>query len=154
MVRARAPLVPSLARMVAAPSSRGHRRCVCAARARTRVGSISWHGVHAEAGRRVTADRDAADSEHGTRAGCRHLERTLLRFPEVASVVTNLGRPETATETMGLYQADVYVLFKPKSEWKTRSLDRLIEKMDSALAEIPGLDYNFSAPMAMRLDEV
>jgi cobalt-zinc-cadmium resistance protein CzcA len=26
--------------------------------------------------------------------------------------------------------------------------------MDSALAEIPGLDYNFTAPMAMRLDEV
>jgi cobalt-zinc-cadmium resistance protein CzcA len=82
------------------------------------------------------------------------VERTLLRFPEVTSVVTNLGRPETATETMGLYQGDVYVLFKPKTEWKTRSLDRLVEKMDSALAEIPGLDYNFSAPMAMRLDEV
>jgi cobalt-zinc-cadmium resistance protein CzcA len=82
------------------------------------------------------------------------VERTLLRFPEVQSVVTNLGRPEIATETMGLYQADAYVLFKPKREWKTRSLDALIEKMDSALAEIPGLDYDFSAPMAMRLGEV
>jgi cobalt-zinc-cadmium resistance protein CzcA len=82
------------------------------------------------------------------------VERTLLRFPEVQSVVTNLGRPEIATETMGLYQADVYVLFKPKREWKRRSLDALIEDMDSALAEIPGLDYDFSAPMAMRLDEV
>src|SRR5436190_13879456 len=25
--------------------------------------------------------------------------------------------------------------------------------MDKALAEIPGIDYNFTAPMAMRLDE-
>lgn len=82
------------------------------------------------------------------------VERTLLRFPEVASVVTNLGRPETATETMGLYQADVYVLFKPRDEWKAESLEDLTESMDSALAEIPGLDYDFSAPMAMRLDEV
>jgi cobalt-zinc-cadmium resistance protein CzcA len=35
------------------------------------------------------------------------VEKTLLRLPEVRSVVTNLGRPETATETMGLYQGDV-----------------------------------------------
>lgn len=82
------------------------------------------------------------------------VERTLLRFPEVGSVVTNLGRPHEATETMALNQADVYVLFKPKREWRTRSLDALIQRMDSALAEIPGLDYEFSAPMRMRLDEV
>lgn len=82
------------------------------------------------------------------------VERTLLKLPEVASVVTNLGRPELAVETMGLYQADVYVGFKPRSEWKVKSTVELIERMDSALAEIPGLDYDFSAPMAMRLDEV
>lgn len=82
------------------------------------------------------------------------VERTLRRFPEVASVVTNLGRPQEATESMALNQADVYVLFKPRSQWREKSLDALIPKMDSALAEIPGLDYEFSAPMRMRLDEV
>src|SRR6266542_588244 len=34
------------------------------------------------------------------------VERTLLRFPEVSGVVTKLGQPELAVETMGLYQAD------------------------------------------------
>jgi cobalt-zinc-cadmium resistance protein CzcA len=83
------------------------------------------------------------------------VERTLLRFPEVKSVVTNLGRPQEATETMALNQADVYVELKPRSEWKHRSLDDdLIPAMDSALSAIPGLDFEFSAPMAMRLDEV
>jgi cobalt-zinc-cadmium resistance protein CzcA len=82
------------------------------------------------------------------------VERTLRSFPEVERVVTNLGRPHEATETMALNQADVYVTFKPKREWRARSLDALIERMDSALAEIPGLDYEFSAPMRMRLDEV
>ncbi len=82
------------------------------------------------------------------------VERTLRRFPEVASVVTNLGRPQEATESMALNQADVYVLFAPRSQWRERSLDALIPKMDSALSEIPGLDYEFSAPMRMRLDEV
>jgi heavy metal efflux system protein len=82
------------------------------------------------------------------------VERTLKRFPEVANVVTNLGRPHEATETMALNQADVYVMFTPKSQWRERSMDDLIPKMDSALAEIPGLTYEFSAPMRMRLDEV
>jgi heavy metal efflux system protein len=82
------------------------------------------------------------------------VERTLRRFPEVASVVTNLGRPQEATETMALNQADVYVMFKPKREWRARSLDELIPQMDSALEQIPGLEYEFSAPMRMRLDEV
>ena len=77
-----------------------------------------------------------------------------MRFPEVARVVTNLGRPQEATETMALNQADVYVTFKPSGEWRDASLDALIARMDSALAEIPGLDYEFSAPMRMRLDEV
>ncbi|MEP7344047.1 MAG: CusA/CzcA family heavy metal efflux RND transporter [Gemmatimonadaceae bacterium] len=81
------------------------------------------------------------------------VERTLLRFPEVRSIVTKMGRPELATETMGLYAGDVYVLFKPRSEWKNTSLDALIVRMDSALSQIPGIDYNFTAPMAMRLDE-
>ena len=81
------------------------------------------------------------------------VERTLLRFPEVKSIVTKLGRPELATETMGLYAGDVYVIFNPRDQWKAKSVDALIVQMDSALREIPGLDYNFTAPMAMRLDE-
>jgi cobalt-zinc-cadmium resistance protein CzcA len=82
------------------------------------------------------------------------VERTLRNFPEVSSVVTNLGRPHEATETMALYQGDVYVGLKPRREWHARSLDDLIAKMDEALGQIPGLDYEFSAPMRMRLDEV
>ena len=82
------------------------------------------------------------------------VERTLRKFPEVSGVVTNLGRPHEPTETMALYQGDVYIGLKPKRDWEARSLDELIEKMDEALGEIPGLDYEFSAPMRMRLDEV
>lgn len=82
------------------------------------------------------------------------VERTLKTFPEVLQVVTNLGRPHEATETMALYQADVYVTFKPRRQWRARSPNELIEEMDASLAEIPGLEYEFSAPMRMRLDEV
>ena len=83
----------------------------------------------------------------------KEVETTLMRFPEVDHIVTKMGRPELATETMGLYAGDVYVLFKPREQWKAKSVEQLIVKMDSALGQIPGIDYNFTAPMAMRLDE-
>jgi len=83
----------------------------------------------------------------------KEVERTLLQFPEVQSIVTNLGRPELATETMGLYAGDVYVNFRPGRQPKADAIEAFVERMDGALKEIPGLDYNFSAPMAMRLDE-
>jgi len=82
------------------------------------------------------------------------VERTLRKFPEVQNVVTNLGRPHEATETMALHQADVYVVLNPKRQWRVGSVDELIVRMDSALSEIPGLVFEFSAPMRMRLDEV
>ena len=83
----------------------------------------------------------------------KEVETTLMQFPEVKSIVTKMGRPELATETMGLYAGDVYVLLNPKSKWKAKSQEELIAKMDRALSQIPGIDYNFTAPMAMRLDE-
>jgi cobalt-zinc-cadmium resistance protein CzcA len=82
------------------------------------------------------------------------VERTLLEFPEVQSVVTTLGRPEMATEIMGLYEADVYVNFKRGQQPRADAIDGFIGRADEKLKEIPGIDYNFSAPMAMRLDEV
>jgi cobalt-zinc-cadmium resistance protein CzcA len=81
------------------------------------------------------------------------VERTLLRFPEIESIVTNMGRPELATETMGLYAGDVYVNFRSGRQPKADEIEAFEERMDAALKAIPGLDYNFSAPMAMRLDE-
>lgn len=83
----------------------------------------------------------------------KEIEKTLMRLPEIRGIVTKMGRPELATETMGLYAGDVYVLLKPRREWKARSNEELVEKMDAAMSQIPGIDYNFTMPMAMRLDE-
>ncbi len=79
----------------------------------------------------------------------------LKQFPELTSIVTKLGRPDLATEAMGVHQGDIYVLLKPRSEWKRfSSKAQLIEAMAKALEEVPGMAFNFTQPMAMRLDEV
>jgi cobalt-zinc-cadmium resistance protein CzcA len=83
------------------------------------------------------------------------LERIVLEFPEVRQVVTKIGRPDLATEAMGIYQGDVYVLLHPRDTWNTgRTKESLIEAMAAALGAMPGVTYNFTQPMAMRLDEV
>ncbi len=65
-----------------------------------------------------------------------------------------MGRPDFATEAMGVYQADVYVSLKPRDEWTSATTkDELIEVMSERLDTVPGVLYNFTQPMAMRLDE-
>jgi cobalt-zinc-cadmium resistance protein CzcA len=83
------------------------------------------------------------------------IERMLLGFPEVREVVTKIGRPDLATEAMGIYQGDVYVLLHPREAWTTgRTKADLIQAMADELARMPGVSFNFTQPMAMRLDEV
>jgi cobalt-zinc-cadmium resistance protein CzcA len=81
-------------------------------------------------------------------------EQILLEFPEVVTAVTKEGRPDLATEAMGLFEGDIYVILKPKKEWTTaKTHEGLVEAFDSALAVIPGLLVIFSQPLADRLDE-
>ena len=82
------------------------------------------------------------------------VEKVILGFPEVTGVVTRIGRPDVATEAMGVNQGDVYVLLKPRAQW-TRFSEKegLINALAESLGHIPGVSYNFTQPMAMRLDE-
>jgi cobalt-zinc-cadmium resistance protein CzcA len=81
-------------------------------------------------------------------------ERIVRRFPEVVTVVTKEGRPDLATEAMGLFEGDMYVILRPRDEWTTaRDRDGLVAAFDSALRVIPGLWVSFTQPLAMRLDE-
>jgi cobalt-zinc-cadmium resistance protein CzcA len=82
------------------------------------------------------------------------VEKVLNEFPEVLSIVSKIGRPDFATEAMGIYEADVYVVLKPRDQWTTASTkEGLIEAMDQKLKVITGVGFNFTQPMAMRLDE-
>lgn len=82
------------------------------------------------------------------------VEEIVKSFPEVESVVTKIGRPDLATEAMGVHQGDVYVVLKPHDQWpKKKTKEELIEDLSGALGKLPGVAYNFTQPMAMRLDE-
>jgi cobalt-zinc-cadmium resistance protein CzcA len=86
----------------------------------------------------------------------RQVEKTLLEFPEVTSVVCRTGRAEIAVDPMGMNMSDVYVLLKPKKEWKTAdSREGLVEKFDKALGEsVPGAGFAFSQPIEMNTNDL
>lgn len=81
------------------------------------------------------------------------LESSLRDLPEVEQVVSKLGRPDLATEAMGTYESDTYVALRPTSEWRPGGKPALLAAMDSVLQQVPGLEYAFTQPIQMRLDE-
>jgi cobalt-zinc-cadmium resistance protein CzcA len=123
------------------------------------VGSLGWIGTEFmpkldEGSILINTRRLPSTSlEEATRLS-REAERIVKRFPEVLTAVTKEGRPDLATEAMGLFEGDLYVILKPREQWTTaHDREGLIAAFDSALAPIPGLTVSFTQPLAMRLDE-
>ena len=83
------------------------------------------------------------------------MEKRLLRFPEVETVVSKTGRAEISEDPMGPEQTDLFVMLKPRKKW-SRGRDRaaLVEAIQKDLADIPGLRYSFSQPIALRVNEL
>ncbi|HLI76493.1 MAG TPA: efflux RND transporter permease subunit [Acidobacteriaceae bacterium] len=82
------------------------------------------------------------------------IERTIMSFPEIASVVTKLGRPDLATEAMGEYESDSYINYVKKVQDESPAdKQKLSDRMATALNKIPGVNYEFTQPMEMRMDE-
>lgn len=84
----------------------------------------------------------------------KRIEQRLRAFPEIADVVIKIGRPDFATEAMGVNEGDTYLLLRPMSEWhRFHTKEELIVALDKELAQVPGLAYDFTQPMEMREDE-
>jgi len=83
------------------------------------------------------------------------IEESLLRFPEVETVVSKTGRAEISEDPMGPEQTDVLIMLKPEGEWKSGwSKEELVEAMQDELGKIPGLRLAFSQPIALRVNEL
>lgn len=77
------------------------------------------------------------------------------RIPEVETVVPKTGRSDLANDWMGVHQTDVWVLLKDPDEWRSGvTKDKIIEEIAPLLTTEPGLSYNFTQPIAMRVDEL
>jgi cobalt-zinc-cadmium resistance protein CzcA len=82
------------------------------------------------------------------------VERVLLEISDVRSVVSRTGANELGTDPMGMELSDMYVLLKPNSEWQARSKADIEEQVRQRMAQVPGIAFGLSQPIAMRVDEL
>ena len=84
----------------------------------------------------------------------RDVRLRLKVFPEVITVTTEQGRPESGTDNETLNLAKVLVRLKPHGEWR-KGLDKpaLIEEMRATLGELPGVAFNFAQPIRDSVEE-
>ena len=77
-------------------------------------------------------------------------------FPEVKTVVSQVGRPDDGTDTGGFGNTEYFVDLKPHDEWRPifhRNKDELIAAMNRAVQKYPGAEWNFSQPIEDNVGE-
>jgi cobalt-zinc-cadmium resistance protein CzcA len=81
--------------------------------------------------------------------------RTVLRsFPEVTTVVSQLGRPDDGLDVNGFDTAEIFADLRPRETWTTsHSRDELVGKMSDKLEAIPGIDVSFSQVIEDNVNE-
>lgn len=83
------------------------------------------------------------------------LERKLMKYPEVAYALSQVGRPELGGDPEPVANNEIWVGLKPQAEWTTaHSREDLIKILTEDLSEYPGITLNVSQPIASRVDEL
>ncbi len=78
-------------------------------------------------------------------------------FPEVSTVVSEVGRPDDGTDTGGFGNTEYFVDLKPKDQWRPafhKNKDELIAAMNRAVQKYPGAIWNFSQPIEDNVGEM
>lgn len=79
----------------------------------------------------------------------------MQNIPEIKTVVPKTGRSDLANDWMGVHQTDVWVVLKPEKEWREgMTKEDIVAQIEPYLQTEPGLAYNFTQPIAMRVDEL
>lgn len=83
------------------------------------------------------------------------MEKELLAFKEVKTVVSKTGRAEISEDPMGPEQTDLLIMLHPEQEWTSkRTKEQLIDAIGKRLSQIPGIRLAFSQPIALRMNEL
>jgi cobalt-zinc-cadmium resistance protein CzcA len=84
---------------------------------------------------------------------CRYV---FASFPEVKTVVSQVGRPDDGTDTGGFSNTEYFVDLKHHDLWRPifhKNKEELIAAMNRALEKYPGAVWNFSQPIEDNVGE-
>ncbi|MBK1872613.1 MAG: efflux RND transporter permease subunit [Oceanospirillales bacterium] len=83
------------------------------------------------------------------------LESMLMEFPEVTYALSRAGRAEIGGDPEPVNNIEIYIGLKPTSEWTSASNRYELQALfEERLEQHPGLLFNFSQPIATRVDEL
>jgi len=92
--------------------------------------------------------------KQASREAVPRIRDVFLSFPEVKSVLSQLGGPDDGTDWSTPNNLEYFVDLKPQDEWPAGTTrDGLVDAMRAQLAAIPGIEYNFSQPIKDNIEE-
>jgi len=83
------------------------------------------------------------------------MRRILKSYPEVATVISQHGRPDDGTDATGFFNAEFFAPLKPFDQWpKGVDKPKLVADLTVRLQnEFPGVDFNFSQYIEDNVEE-
>ena len=83
------------------------------------------------------------------------IEILLGEYDEVLDVVSKIGRGEIGGDPEPVNNIETTVALRPLEEWTSgRNKAELVDVMRARVGEMPGIAFNFSQPIATRVDEL
>ena len=83
----------------------------------------------------------------------RQVRQILRSYPEVKSVVTQVGRPDDGTDPKGPNNLEILADLKPIKEWRFGAKEQLVADMGRKIRSIPGVLTNFSQVIQDSVEE-
>ena len=82
------------------------------------------------------------------------VEKRLTKIHEIDSVTSRVGRGEVGAHADPINSSHMFILLKPKDQWRVKSQPQLEALIREELGEVPGVLTNFNQPIAMTVDEL
>lgn len=83
------------------------------------------------------------------------VEKRLKKIHEIKDVVTRIGRGEVGAHTDPVNNSEMYIILKPKNQWRLARNQKDIESLiREQLKDVPGVLMNFTQPIEMTVDEL
>ena len=90
-----------------------------------------------------------------SRENALRVERRLLELPEVIEVTSRVGRGEVGAHADPINSAEMYVILKPKDQWRRPNDQPYMEEQIRQRVEgLPGIMANLTQPIEMAVDEL
>jgi cobalt-zinc-cadmium resistance protein CzcA len=92
--------------------------------------------------------------EQSVKQDTRVQQALLKNIPEIRRIVGRVGADELGLDPMGLNDTDTFLVLKPMAEWRRPDKEWLIGEIRKVVEGFPGIAYNFTQPIDMRVSEM